>query len=66
MVEQQIWIGWSAQPLDFCKAVGKTLLGSIFATMVGGGAFIAQVTLYSKAPCPVSIKLTRGVNLVDR
>jgi hypothetical protein len=35
--------------LGFRVAVGKTLRGSIVATEVGGGAFIAQVTLYSKA-----------------
>ncbi len=35
--------------MGFREAVGKTLRGSIVTTEVGGGAFIAQVTFYSKA-----------------
>ena len=38
-----------ATGLDQLVCDGKTLRGSIVATDGGGGAFIAQVTLYSKA-----------------
>ena len=38
-----------AAGLDQLVCDGKTLRGSSVATKVGGGAFIAQVTLYSKA-----------------
>jgi hypothetical protein len=49
----QVWmlaqIPDGAAGLDQLVCDGKTLRGSIVATEVGGGAFIAQVTLYSKA-----------------
>jgi len=49
----QVWmlaqIPDGATGLDQLVCDGKTLRGSIVATDGGGGAFIAQVTLYSKA-----------------
>jgi len=49
----QVWmlaqIPDGAAGLDQLVCDGKTLRGSSVATKVGGGAFIAQVTLYSKA-----------------
>ena len=49
----QVWmiaqIQGGATGLDQLVCDGKTLRGSIVATEVGGGAFIAQVALYSTA-----------------